>query len=1266
MAVGWCVPYSGLWFDLMRIPHLRGRFGRKRGWRRRIAAVGLLLILCLVAGYLYLANPQRLSGFASRLLQDMTGAEVAIDEARFGIDGKIHLRGLRLRVPHVAGDAGRLFEAEQVSIDHRLTSLLRGRFEATSLVIFGPTLVLTQDLATEKYNYQVMRELRSRDDASSPVLERLPELFVRNGAIEFAELEGDRLLPLGKIQIDGKLARVAEHPGTYFFALRQMAADRTEAQLTGRFNLHDLSVAAELDSFSFDNPYGSILPRKLRAWWQRLNPAGSMPTFRIAYDPDPTIGMHAVIEVRDVELSLPYADTTEDGTQPAFPRMRNVSGTFALVRDTVLIDSLRGTIEGIGYQIDGRIDGLDEAAPFRFAVRTDEFDIPADRSLYALPRAVEKEIRRFEPAGRFHAQAIVERRRRGAPIDYDGTLSIRGADIRYVRFPYPMRDVHGTVRFTDERIDVERLDGRGPNGGRILVTGSVAPPGDGAAVELHILVTDLPTDDHLLDNLEPQDQRIINIIADRAQHARIVELGLLRTGETGDAPRFELGGRINVQIHVTRNFGPDERYVNKTSIDVAGVNVMFRYWPYPLQLTSGKVHIEPGLVRVDNVHATGPHGGSGRVAGTITKMPDVPGRGERWDPDIHIVEATLPLDELMLATIPQPHDHWLREFHLRGTLDATAHIFARPDGEVTFTVDTRVRDATADPFGSGFAITGLAGDARIEEGRVTVTGMTGQRGESVLTMDGRADWSRPPSKLTLSVAGTDLRIEPQLLGLIPPDLAAAAQARALFDAYRPTGRFDARFDYVTDDRAPPRFDLQLQPKTLAVDLRGKRVAFDQITGNVQVAADEIRLDHVTAHFAHGTATASGLIHTGSRSGAAITFTAEATRIDAVAKAVLPPAVTRIVEAMEFSGGYVIPRARFVQRVAANDEAAMEFEGVVQLRGASATVGVPIAELDGELYVLASQAGDAAWPRVDLRLDAGSLRAAGRLMQPLQLHLLTSDQRLDLLHVRQLRGVCYGGLLVGEGWIDLARQGMYRIAASLSEVELTPFMNPQTPDAATPQPDSPTPDHDPTEPVVIARDDATPDPRTDRSRGVITASLTIEGMPGEVASRRGRGALVIRNAALYELPLALAALQIANLTLPQSNAFDRASAQFILDADTLRFDAIRFEAPTVEMSGDGTMQLSNRKLDLRLVSRNPAAPQLGAVSDLFNVVKDELIAVRVTGTLDEPVARVTSFRGMKRSVDRVLGSPSDEKPRRATPPSGKRRQRRATSQGAANP
>ena len=67
--------------------------------------------------------------------------------------------------------------------------------------------------------------------------------------------------------------------------------------------------------------------------------------------------------------------------------------------------------------------------------------------------------------------------------------------------------------------------------------------------------------------------------------------------------------------------------------------------------------------------------------------------------------------------------------------------------------------------------------------------------------------------------------------------------------------------------------------------------------------------------------------------------------------------------------------------------------------------------------------------------------------------------------------------------------------------------------------------------------------------------------------------------------------------------------------------------TIEIVGDGSLAWEEQALDLLLVTRNPGWPHLGPLSDLFNMVKDQLVAVVVEGTLEEPVVRPASLTAL---------------------------------------
>src|SRR5690606_37347258 len=88
-----------------------------------------------------------------------------------------------------------------------------------------------------------------------------------------------------------------------------------------------------------------------------------------------------------------------------------------------------------------------------------------------------------------------------------------------------------------------------------------------------------------------------------------------------------------------------------------------------------------------------------------------------------------------------------------------------------------------------------------------------------------------------------------------------------------------------------------------------------------------------------------------------------------------------------------------------------------------------------------------------------------------------------------------------------------------------------PSAPAPAPGPATPD---AQAQAEAADLSAVDP-LDQEPGTISARLDLEGVAGDPASRTGRGEIEIRDARMYRVPGALAALQLLNLTLSVSRS-----------------------------------------------------------------------------------------------------------------------------------
>lgn len=1216
----------------------------------------LLLIVATLGVVLYLASPGRVAKLAGDLLAAMTGTDVRIDSAQLGLDGAITLQGLELRIAGMPSDAAKLFDADQVLIKHDLLSLLKGTFHARTLTFINPALHLTEESDTGHFNYHTLQQQRRAQPAGQPgqTAVHLPEIFIRNGQVRFGQSQDDQFNLVGTMNISGTLTASLGTPGQYDFKMRQHYKDllsgQTRPVLSGKIDMNRLTVAAKLEQFTFDSPQRIMLPQELRRWWDQLEPVGSLPLVRFGYDPDPKLGFHAELELSGVSITLPYGELDS--------RMTNVSGRFTIDNDQITITNLSGQIEDLHYTINGQVFGLNRDAPFKLSIRTQPFALPEEpRYLLALPSKFQKHFRRFTPSGNFEALVILERRAPGGRLIYDGVVEVSQAKILYEKFKYPLTDVKGQLRFDDEKIELVALQGRGPTGADVTINGRIAPPQDGAAVHVVVTAVDIPIDQTLYDAIPQQRRPAMDMFFHRPSYQRLIDSGWVQTTQQqnqitdqleelrikrraiesdtphdtiglaeldkqiehlsaqAQTPVFDLGGKTTVSTQVSRALGPKKPYLTTVSLDVSGVQALFKYWPYPLRGTHGRLLITPDKIVVDDAQLRGFNDVEGTLTGTIA--PPTEDDAKAQSPQLELAIENVPIDDLLLASIPEPQDQWLRRSHLQGMLNADGVIRQNDSGDVDFQVNIKLDNGTAQPYGGQFHIEHVAGQAVLTTHGFEIPSLIGRRGPGALELSGQAKWQDDHSWAHWDLKIGALDLDNVVIDLLPPDDPATDRIRQLFDTYHPTGTLDATLHYRVKDDQPATYSVDLKPQQLNLVLDDQPIALSDFTGQLTATTTKVELDKWGASFDSGRFLASGQIEFAPQLNYSLTFGAQSDRIDPVTRAMLPEAVVSVIDALSLDGAYEIRAAHLFYDPQQHNS--YRFGATAALTNASAVIGVPMNQINANLTIQTEGQTDTDWPKLDLRIDAQSMLAADRHISPLSVRIATGD-RPNQLKVHELVGYCYGGTLMGAGEILLGDIDQYRMNLVLQNVALNPFIYPQKyPDGWT----------DSTAPIGPENED----PYT----GTIAASLGIQGLIDPSSALLGRGEVEIRNSNLYEVPLSMALLQLLNISLPASRAFDRASASYVIDNDIVRFDSIRFEAPTIEIIGVGTMQYSTLGLDLDLYTRNPTSPKLGALSDLFRVFKDELLSIHVTGTLDDPSPRATSFQGIKRSWREVFGS-----------------------------
>ena len=197
-------------------------------------------------------------------------------------------------------------------------------------------------------------------------------------------------------------------------------------------------------------------------------------------------------------------------------------------------------------------------------------------------------------------------------------------------------------------------------------------------------------------------------------------------------PLFDLGGTFSVEAIVDRPAGKHQKFVTSVNIESSGFNILFAHWPYPLRLTGGRLEIKPPKVFAHTIEATGLDGGRGHLDGTVDLTDG------KINPDMIIAGAAIPVDPVLLSSIPPPQDRWLRDLDVSsGSIDASGKIFRDNSDHITFQIDAQLNDGKAKPFGGRYGLDKIAGGFTIERGRVALNALHGEHGPTRLHLSGR-------------------------------------------------------------------------------------------------------------------------------------------------------------------------------------------------------------------------------------------------------------------------------------------------------------------------------------------------------------------------------------------------------------------------------------------------------------------------------------------------------------------------------------------------
>jgi len=660
-------------------PRIRRR--RARGFRWT-----LILLAVLSASYLLATRSFVTRWVVMSRIGDAVGGEASAERVRIDPSGSFELVGLRVRAPGVRGEGGVVLACERIDGRTDFWRLMLGDARFYSLSISRPLIRISQDADSSRLNWA---QLTMKAAGAGEALAVLPQISVHDGAIELGEhrsRESIAYAALRRIPISGVVERAPDDAGMSIITFRQGDADASPI-IQG--HLSRQSLALTVRGVEFQAWPAEAVPLPMRDLYQRMNLQGRVSDTTFTYDFSGTVS--ARLGLADVAVSLPLTERPEtDGDGVPVPgqppndrwlRLEKVNGELVIV-DNAVRATLKGLAEELPCEVSFLMEGTRANSPFTATLSSRGFRMGKNPVLLRYAHGLARyRLRQFsDPTGLVDAEVTITRappvEGEPGPVSVTGLVRMRDGAASFHRFPYRFEHVSGEVTFTDSRLDIRRVEGIAPTGARLTATGWITPLNNDPGMEIRVHVTGIPFDDALeagmlhrrkaLDAVfnRPRYQELLakGLIATPGQHAQATQLlaGLDPEDASAEAalargvlarPVFELGGKSNVTVVVTREEGVESIWHDVITIEIPRAGVLSERVPLPLlgeNILIVKTD-EDATVRGGVYH--GLRGGTAQIEARVD-LDALLDPDSIFVPEVSVEARDVPIDDLLINAIP--------------------------------------------------------------------------------------------------------------------------------------------------------------------------------------------------------------------------------------------------------------------------------------------------------------------------------------------------------------------------------------------------------------------------------------------------------------------------------------------------------------------------------------------------------------------------------------------------------------------------------------
>ncbi len=680
-------------------------------------------------------------------------------------------------------------------------------------------------------------------------------------------------------------------------------------------------------------------------------------------------------------------------------------------------------------------------------------------------------------------------------------------------------------------------------------------------------------------------------------------------------PKYLPSGRVNLEATLSYD---GRAWKPEVSLECLDVSFTYHKFRYRLEHTTGTLRLKDDILQAN---LTGYRGNQ-----PVRVSADVVDPLGAWRGSIEARAEALPLDDRLLAALPENVRKTLEGLHPSGTLQVLVRLWRdSPQEAVHRYVHAVVQGGRLCYERFAYPLANVRGIFEMRDDSWSFRDLEAVNDTGRLRGSGYLRPSEQGHELRLWLAGEEVSLEEELRDALPRAM------QQVWDDLRPQGAVDLQADVRYESgQEHPEVVVRAWPRGQSVSIQP--VAFpyriERLQGTLAYQGGALVFERLKGEHGPVRVSAAGRCDfppDGSFRLVLDGLDVDRLRPDRDLLQALPPRLKRLVADLNPEGAVHLAGDVVFARAGPGAPLTAQWDVGLETHQAALDCGLKLENIAGGIRLAGSFDGQRLACRGQLDIDSLSCRGVQwtRIRGPLwiddqQVLLGSWAQRLfaadgpkaqsALAHStpaapQALTARLFGGVVRADGWVALEAEPQFRFQADYAGGDLE----------------------------SLARE-ILPGPQN--LKGRIAGNLVVAGKGRHLNDLEGHGAIALRDADIYELPLMVAMLKILSIRRPDRTAFSTADIEFHIAGHHLYFDRLRFQGDAVSLVGQGEMNMqSGIKLTFHaLVGR--ADQELPVVEQVLGRASQQLMLIHVGGTLQKPEVRRQAFPGVNQALQQL--------------------------------